>query len=639
MYINAVKSANAVNYYLYESYRNEKGQNRRRVVEKLGNEDEIKRRFNVVDVKAWCKEYAKQRTEEAKKIALKNNRKLTVVFEENKDKSPNSAIFNAGYFILDSVYHSFGLSNICEEIKLKHPHVKGFNLNDVLRAMLFGRIVSPSSKLRLVSNVQGKFLENNELQVQHVYRAMDLLEKHKDLIQKRLFQYTTVALKERNVSRLYYDCTNFYTEKELEDCDISNKSDDWYCEHTLRKYGTSKEHRPSPIVQMGLFMDGDGMPLGFCINPGNTSEQLTMEPLENELVKYFNNTDIVVCTDAGLSSLNNRLLNNVNAENDPLVDFGLKGKRHFICVQSIKGKSLNEKLKAWAIDKKGWSYKLKHGNKVETIDNFDLNDITDDKRDEFYNVVFYKERTIAENNLDQRLIMTFSLKYQDYQRALRNRKVKRAEKMIDSGSYKYTPDTSPKAYLSEDHMIDKGDKATKTKASINKDKIENDALYDGFYCTATNFFKEECSVQQIIAIGQRRWEIEECFRIMKSDLKSRPFYHNKDSRIIAHFQNSFIALLLIRGIERKIARHNIDNMKYPEGKYTVPEILDAIRELSLISIAEGQAFAPDYNNSDLISELLECFDLKELGKQIVMKDTLKNILKKIKTSPEMIVED
>ncbi|MGN1281274.1 MAG: IS1634 family transposase [Succinivibrio sp.] len=505
--------------------------------------------------------------------------------------------------------------------------------------MLFGRIVSPSSKLRLVSNVQGKFLDNNELQVQHVYRAMDLLEKHKDLIQKRLFQYTTVALKERNVSRLYYDCTNFYTEKELEDCDVSNKSDEWYSEHTLRKYGASKEHRPNPIVQMGLFMDGDGMPLGFCINPGNTSEQLTMEPLENELVKYFNNTDIVVCTDAGLGSLNNRMLNNVNEENDPLADFGFKGKRHFICVQSIRGKNLNATLKAWAIDKKGWSYKIKKGNKVETIDNFDLNDITDDKRAEFYNVVFYKERTIAENNLDQRLIMTFSLKYQDYQRALRNRKVKRAEKMIDSGSYKYTPDTSPRAYVSKEHLTENGDKATKTMASINKDKIENDALYDGFYCAATNLFKEQCTVQQIIAIAQRRWEIEECFRIMKTDLKSRPFYHNKDSRIVAHFQTCFIALLLIRGIERKIARHNIDNLKYPEGKYSVPEILDAIRELSLISIAEGQAFVPDYNNSELISELLECFDLKELGKQIVMKDSLKKILKKIKTSPEMIVED
>lgn len=639
MYINIVKSVNAVNYYLYESYRNEKGQSRTRIVEKLGNEEEIKRRFNVVDVESWCREYARQKTEEAKKLALKKNRKVTVVFEENKDKAPDSAIFNAGYFILDSVYHSFGLSNICEEIKLNHPHVKGFNLNNVLRAMLFGRIVSPSSKLRLVDNIHSKFLEKNELQVQHVYRAMDLLEKHKDLIQKRLFQYTSVALKDRNVSRLYYDCTNFYTEKELEDCDVSNKTDEWYAEHSLRKYGSSKEHRPNPIVQMGLFMDGDGMPLGFCINPGNTSEQLTMKPLENELVKYFNNTDIVVCTDAGLASLDNRLLNNVNEENDPLVDFGFKGKRHFICVQSIRGKSLNNTLKEWAVDKKGWSYKIKKGNKVETFDNFDLNNITDDNRDELYNVVFYKERTIAENNLDQRLIMTFSLKYQDYQRALRQRKLKRAEKMIKTGSYKHEYASSPRVYVSQDHTTENGDKATKTEASINKEKVENDALYDGFYCTATNLFKEQCSVKQIIAIAQRRWEIEECFRIMKTDLKSRPFYHNKDSRIVAHFQTCFIALLLIRGIERKIARHNIDNMKYPECKYTVPEILDAIRELSLISIAEGQAFVPDYNNSELISELLECFDLKELGKQILMKDTLKNILKKIKTSPEMIVDD
>ena len=416
---------------------------------------------------------------------------------------------------------------------------------------------------------------------------MDLLEQHQDLIQKRLFQYTDLALGSRKVSRLYYDCTNFYTEKESEDCDVKGKDAQWHKEHTLRKYGFSKEHRPNPIVQMGLFMDGDGIPLGFCINPGNTNEQVTIRPLEKQLIKNFSDTDIIVCTDAGLASEDMRRFNNITEE-DTLSQFGLRGKRHYICVQSIK--KLKEIHKEWALDTKGWCYQRREQNLTETVRNFDLESINDANRHLFADVIFFKERTTAENGLDQRLIATYSLKYRDYSENLR------------------------------------------------ANKVNEDSRYDGFYCLATNLFKEECSVREIAAIQDRRWEIEECFRIMKTELRSRPFYHNKDSRIKAHFLTCFTALLLIRGLERKVAEHCTDNARYPDGKYTVSEILRALRSLNLISIAEGKAYIPDYRNSELISDLLDIFELNKFRNQIVMKDELKKILKKIKTSPEMILD-
>lgn len=636
MYINTVKSVGAVNYYLCESYRTATGHSGSRVVEKLGNADEIRRRFNLdeqTDVKLWCKQYAKEKTLEAKQLALRNNRTISIELSEGAPKKEKSSIFNAGYLILDSVYHSFGLANICEEIKLKHPHIKGFNLNNVLRAMLFGRIINPSSKLKLADCIANRFLEKHDIEVQHIYRAMDLLKQHSELIQKKLFAYTSQALKERNVSRIYYDCTNFFTEKELEDCDIREKSEQWYQEHTLRKYGKSKEHRPNPIEQMGLFMDGDGLPLGFCINPGNTNEQITMKPLEQELLKNFQTSDVIVCTDAGLASYENRRYNNITEE-DVLVQYGLRGKRNFICVQSIKG--LNSTLKEWALDHKGWSYIRKQGNKSEKVTGFDLDILSEENYSQYYDVLFYKERTIAENNLDQRLIMSFSLKYMDYQRKLRERKILRAQKMIDNCTFNREQDTSPKSLIEKVHTTTKGDVATKTRAFINQDKVDSDAEYDGFYCTATNLFKEECSIEEIVAMSQRRWEIEECFRIMKTELKSRPFYHNKDSRIAAHFQTCYMALLLIRGVERKIAQNNPENLRYPNGKYTVPQILDAIRNINMISVADGRAYMPDYDNSELISELLKIFDLEAFNREIVMKDNLKKILKKIMTSPEMI---
>ena len=255
-----------------------------------------------------------------------------------------------------------------------------------------------------------------------------------------------------------------------------------------------------------------------------------------------------------------------------------------------------------------------------------------------FNVIFYKERTIAKNGLDQRLIVTFSLKYQDYMRALRERKIKCAQKMIETGSYKQEHENSPRSLLKQEHQTKDGKKATKTTAKINQEKIDKDAKFDGFYCNATNLFKEECSTQQIAAIGARRWEIEECFRIMKTS-KSRLFYHNKDSRIIAHFITCFMTLVLIRGLERKIALQAGPHDRYPNGKYTVDELLQAIKDIELVSVSQGQAFMPSYNNSEIISELLKIFDMQQFGQQVVMKDTLKNILKKIKANLEMYQED
>ena len=188
-------------------------------------------------------------------------------------------------------------------------------------------------------------------------------------------------------------------------------------------------------------------------------------------------------------------------------------------------------------------------------------------------------------------------------------------------------------------MTESGEEATISSAEIDLEKVETDKLYDGFYCLATNLFKEECSAQEIVAIQARRWEIEECFRIMKTDLRSRPFYHNKDSRIKAHFLTCFTALLLLRGLERRIADNCKENDRYPDGKYTIPELLEALRAISLIGIAEGQAYVPDYKNSEVITDLLKIFELPELGNQVIMKDALKKILKKIKNSPEMIKDE
>ena len=607
------KTGKADNTYFYviEDYRTPEGIKKTRTVESLGCAKVIREKYQVADALQWCKDYIESKNQELREAKRQNSRYMTIKLQENLPKESGSCIFNAGYLILDSIYHSFGIANICAEIMKEHPHITGFDLNNVLRAVLFGRILFPSSKLVLSDKHQRRFLEKFNVEVQHIYRAMDLLNSSNTIIQDRLYYYSSKNVR-RNVSHIYYDCTNFYSETEMEDCDKEGRTTEWKQEHTLRKYGRSKENRPKPIVQMGLLMDGDGMPLGFCINPGNTSEQITLIPLEEKIFKNFREADVVVCTDAGLSSEENRRYNNKDAD-DSLVQFGLSGQRRFICTQSIK--KLGKNLKEWALEDTGWSYfhfdTTTHRYRKVTDACLSKLYENEDLFHRHYNTLFFKERTTAEHNLDSRLIVTFSLKYREYLRSLRGHK---------------------------SYFEDKGNQFTRT-ASVNENKAAEDEKYDGFYAQTTNIFKDELPLQKIISISSRRREIEECFRIMKTDLSARPFYHRKDSRIVAHFQICFMALLLLRGVERKIADHLKDTQTYPDAKYTMDEILYALRNMNMFAVSGGRGYIPDYEDTEMITDLLNIFDLKEFGSQVVMSDTLKKIIKKIKVSPAMYREE
>ena len=620
-------------YFVIEDCRTETGRRTSRTIEKLGCASAIREKYKVDDAEAWCRNYVNSLNARALKEKSENQREIVIKLREDHLKDKKSNIFNAGYLILEKLYYEFGMNRICEELQDKHPHITGYDLTEVLKVMLFGRILFPSSKLALVNDFQHRFFEKYEIELQHIYRAMDVLNEDVSLVQDRLYQYTANVC-ERDVNHLYYDCTNFYSEKELEDCDRDDMSDDWKKNHTLRKYGKSKENRPNPIVQMGLFMDGNGIPLGFCINPGNINEQTTIVPLEKELIKNFKTTDITVCTDAGLSGDANRSFNNVG-EDDLLVKMGFRGQRHFICTQSIKKLKLH--LKEWSVEKTGWSYfSLDTAGKRVTKTNFDLSKLSDPAcYAEHYHTIFFKERTTAEG-MDARLIVTFSIKYYEFLRSLRERKIKRAAKMIENRTFDRESDHSPKSLIEKTYSTEDGEIAVNASASLNTQKIEEDARFDGFYAVTTNIFADKMPAEQIAAISARRWEIEECFRIMKTDLESRPFYHSKDQRITAHFLVCFMALVLLRGVEQKIASLNENKLKYPDGKYSIEQIIQALKDIRVIEVDNGNGYQPDYNNSELISDLLECCGLTELTHEVVMKDTMKKFLKKISAGPKKL---
>ena len=574
MRIKITKTKNAENFYVIEStYINKKHSSK--IVERLGNLEEVKRKAGKMDPYLWAKQYASKLTQEDKE------NKRTIIKSYSQSKLIPKDIqnkYNVGYLFLQDIYYKLGLNQICNDITDKYQFK--FDLNDILSKLIYSRILFPASKLKTL-DLSKKFLEQPNFDYQHIERALPILCKENDFIQSELYK-NSKKYAPRNNRILYYDCTNFFFELEIED--------------EFRKYGKSKENRPNPIVQMGLFMDGDAIPLSCEITPGNKNEQKTLQPLEEKILKDFELSEIVVCTDAGLASTANRKFNNTNS-------------RKFITTQSIK--KLKEFLKEEVLDlTKGWH--LPGSDKIYDIEALR----TDEKLKEIYkDKTFYKERWIKENGLEQRLIVTFSVKYQEYQRHIRNNQIERAKKIIENNPKKIgkAKQNDPKRFIETINTTSSGEIAEETHYSINQSIIDEEAKYDGLYAVCTNL---EDDVQDIIKINHKRWEIEESFRIMKSEFNARPVFHSNEDAIKAHFLICFLALTIYRYLEKKL-----------DDKYTVGEIIDTLKEMEF-SVKDGD-YIPNYTRTNLTDDLHEKFGFRT-DFEILTEKNLKKIIKNTK---------
>lgn len=574
MRIKITKTKNAENFYVIKStYINKKHSTK--IVEKLGNLNEVKMKAGNKNPYEWANDYAKELTIKEKE----GTRTIIKSYSQNKllNKNENND-FNIGYLFLQDIYYKLGLNKICDEITDKYQFK--FDLNDILSNLIYSRILFPASKLKTLE-LSKRFLEQPNFEYQHIERALPVLCKENDFIQSKLYKnsknYST-----RNNRVLYYDCTNFFFEIE--------------CEDDFRKYGKSKENRPNPIVQMGLFMDGDGIPLSCEITPGNTNEQTTLQPLEQKIIDDFELAEIVVCTDAGLASKANRKFNDTNT-------------RKFITTQSIK--QLKSFLKEEVLDlTKGW--KLIGSDKTYNIEKLR----TDSKLIEIYkDKTFYKERWIKEDNIEQRLIVTYSVKYQEYQKNIRNNQIERAKKLIEKNPKKIgkAKQNDPKRFIETMNTTSNGEVADEVHYSINQNIIDEESKYDGLYAVCTNL---EDNVEDIIKVNHRRWEIEESFRIMKTEFNARPIFHTNEEAIKAHFLICFLALTIYRYLEKKL-----------DEKYTVGDIIDTLRSM-MLTLKDGD-FIPHYTRTDLTDNLHEKFGFRT-DFEIISEKNLKNICKQTK---------
>ena len=580
MRLKVSRSKNAASLYVTKTIYEGKKQ-RTITVEKLGTEKDLREKLNGADPYEWARQYIEKLNLEEKKL----HREVILKFKQSKLISLNEQrLFNGGYLFLQQLYHCLGLPKICSEISSKYKFT--YDLDSVLSRLIYGRILYPSSKLSTFEE-SGRLLEPPDFQLQHVYRALDVICAEDGYIQSELYK-NSKSISKRNDKILFYDCTNFFFEIEQED--------------GLKQYGPSKEHRPNPIVEMGLFMDGDGIPLAFSIHPGNKSEQQTLIPLEEQIIKDFQHAKFIVCTDAGLSSTDNRKFNN-------------KKDRSFITTQSIK--KLKKHLKEWCLDPAGWKLDGYERDKNGKPATFNINQLEDPElARKFLKSTFYKERWIKSDGLEQKLIVTFSLKYKFYQQRIRERQIGRAEKMLESSlsSLKKHSRNDCKRFIKKTGVTADGEIAEKEVYELDQSVIKDEAKYDGFYAVCTNL---EDRPPAIAKINHNRWEIEECFRIMKTDFKSRPAYVHTDTRIKAHFMTCFLALIIFRYLEKKL-----------EYKYTCKEILDTIRDMNFLK-ATGEGYIPTYTRTELTDCLHEAFGFRT-DYQIVSEKQMKKFFRETK---------
>lgn len=572
MNLHITKSKNAESFYIAKSYVKANGSTSSAIVRKLGTLNQLIVEHGPTrdDVLAWAKNEVKLETERYKKE--KEAKTVLIPFHADRQLDYDKQTFyRGGYLFLQSIYYGFQMNKTCRKLKAKYKFK--YDINAILSDLIYARVLEPASK-RSSFKTASEFMEKPAYELHDVYRALDVLGNECDFIQSEVYKNSHFIGK-RNDQILYYDCTNYYFEIEQEDGD--------------KKYGKSKEHRPNPIIQMGLFMDGDGIPLAFSLFPGNTNEQKSLKPLEQKVIGDFGCQKFIYCSDAGLASEDIRTYNHL-------------GERAFIVTQSIK--KLPAEDKTWALNKSGFK-------RVADDMLVDITALPDDDTS-----LYYKEEPYTPKKLHQRLIITYSPKYARYQKAIREKQVERAEKMIASGNTKKQRKNpnDPGRFIGTIAATEDGE-AAKVHTFLDENKIAGEAMYDGLYAVCTDLLDDD--VSGILKVSEGRWQIEECFRIMKTDFSARPVYLQDGNRIKAHFLICFLALLSYRALEKEL-----------DYQYTCEEILDTLRGMNFAGIQE-QGFVPLYKRLKITDDLHEACGFRT-DYQFITKSQMKTIQKKSK---------
>lgn len=575
MYIAITGSKNNKDVYIYRSFRKENGKASSCIYKKLGKYNALLEQFdgNEDKLMTWAKEQAAKETELYKqhtgKVSVEFSKAAAIPLNERRS-------FNVGYLFLQKLCTQLRLDKVCRTIKSRHKFK--YDLNAILTDLVYARILSPASKLASYEYCQS-LLEPPKYSLQDVYRSLSVIAGESDFIQSELYKNSNF-IHPRNNRILYYDCTNYYFEIEEED--------------DFRRYGKSKENRPNPIVTMGLFMDADGLPLAFDIFPGNQNEQTTLKPLESKILQDFNCSEFIYCSDSGLGSSSNRRFNSL-------------GNRAYIITHSLK--KMKKEDREIALNPTQF-------RRIGSDQFIDIRTL-DESDEEIYNTIYYKEVPVVTGDMDETLVVTYSPKYKAYQRKIRARQIERAERIITAPGRKRKGknQNDPMRFVKKTSVTTDGEIAEKQVYELDEEQIQKEELYDGFYAVITNL---EGDISEIIRINRQRWEIEENFRIMKTEFEARPIYVRREDRIKAHFMTCYISLLLYRLLEKELG--NI---------YTADQILETLRSMQMTLLNTASGYIPSYTRTELTDTLHKTFDFRT-DYEFITKTDMRTLIKDTK---------
>lgn len=598
--ISYSKSKNSTVYYIIEDYKRN-GKRTTKIIDNIGNHNKVLLLANNenITVDEWLNNYLNNYLKEH---PTSNEPEEVIIKKYSNKLIPMNVInkFNVGYLFLKDIYYSLKLDQIVKTISKKYKFE--FDLNEVLCNLVFSRIIYPSSKLKSYELSQN-FIETPKYNLENIYRGLTYLNNDLDYIQKELYNNSKSVVK-RNTKIMYFDCTNYYF-------DINEETE-------IQKYGHGKDGKAKPLVGMGLFMDGNGLPIAMNIFPGNESETKQLIPLQEKIAKDFDLEDkkTIICTDAAMCT-------------DEIKQFNIKDGRAFVITQSIK--KLKEVYKNEVFEDDNWRV-VGDLTKVYKLSDI-LND--EEKCKNHYETVFYKIVQTETAHVVQDLIVTFQIKYRDYLRNVRNGQIERAKKKISSSTKgdKIKLSNNPNDYrrlIKEAVNVIENNKSNNKEVnslneskkkdkynysySIDEDVIKEEEKYDGYYGITTNLNGD---IQEILNISKNRWEIEESFRILKSDFDSGTIHLSREDRIKAHFLTCFISLLIYRILENKL-----------NYKYTNTKIIEKLREMEVYE-EKGTGYSPAYIRNDLTDDLHELFSFRT-DFEIVSYKNFEKIFQQIK---------
>lgn len=540
-------------------------QARTRTIQTLGYLDELSKLYD--DPIAHFEQVVAQMNEEQKK----DDPIVTININMNEELKKNTSTKkNFGYAAISKIYHELEINKFLVN-RQRHLNID-YSLNNIMKLLVFSRLLNPCSKKKTFEN-KDLFFEHSDFSIDDIYRSLTFINKHIETLQTFIYEH----IKDQygsNTQTVYYDVTNYYFEIDEPD--------------ELRRKGVSKEHRPDPIIQMGLLMDSIGMPIAYKLFKGNDNDCTTLLPVLKEIRRNYDLGRIIVVADKGINT----------AEN---IYYNLKRNNGYVFSQSVR--RANKELKDYVLKEDGYTW---YGDEYKRKSR-----------------IYPREIEVMENGkktkkrIDEKQVIFYSKDYDKRAKAEREPALQKARELIKEPS-KFNRSTSYGAakYIKNLNFDKETGEIINAKGilSFDEKKLKEEEMLDGYYAIVTSEFNE--SDDRIIDIYRGLWRIEESFKITKSDLESRPVYLSREDRIQAHFLICFIALVIAR-----ILQHRVGN------RYSVSKILESLGNVCCSHVQEN-CYLFDYRDevTDAIGEALNI----DFNKKFMQLGEIKKILGDVK---------